>query len=99
MAIDVELRRARDARAVIGAIGIMRREKSVEILRRASVAARGATSPLSSDVTLNDARSQAAIALTILIPALEAHQETPGQKEKAKVAVDAWIKELERARP
>ena len=97
--IDLELRHAREAKAAIRNIGTMRRETVVEILHRARIAARRAALPFSSEVPLNAARRKAGIALTILIPAFEAHLETSGRINKAKSAIDAWIKELEAAKP
>jgi hypothetical protein len=94
-----ELALARKARGAIEKIGIRRRERTVEILRNASIAGRSATSPFSSDVALNEAREKVVISLTILIPALEAHMETLWEKNKAKAAIDDWIKELEAAKP
>ena len=96
--IDVMLRHAREVKAAMEAIGTKPREKIVKTLRKASITARGATSPVASDAR-NAARTQAANDLTILIPALEAHLETPGRKTKAKDAIEAWIKELEAAKP
>jgi hypothetical protein len=48
----------------------------------------------SSEAALNKARRRVANALASLIPALEANRETPRRMEKAKVAVDEWIKEI-----
>ena len=90
---------AREAKVAIAKIGIKPIDEIVQALRKAAVAARRATFPFSSEEALNDARRKAGIALTILVSALEAHRETLEQKDKAKDAIEAWIKELERARP
>ena len=90
--IDEELAVAREARAAIE----KRPREFLAILRKALYLAR--QSILFSSA-LNHARNEAGKALSTLIVAVKARRETPERINRAKYAIDAWIEELEAARP
>ena len=95
--IDEELRLASEAKAAI----VKKPREILEILRKAAFVAQAqqTTMRFSSEATLNKARRRVGSALESLIPALEADRETPTRMNKAKVAIDDWIKEIKAARP
>jgi hypothetical protein len=95
--IDEELRLAREARAAIE----KKSKALLEILCTAALVVRTQqrTMMFLSEGALNRARRKVGSALESLIPALEAHRETPTRMDKAKVAIDEWIKEIKAARP
>jgi len=90
--IDEELATAREARAAIE----KRPREFLAILRKALYLAR--QSILFSSA-LNHARNEAGKALSTLIVAIEARQEMPERINRAKYAINAWIRALEAARP
>ena len=57
------------------------------------------TTIFSSEAILNDVRHKVGIALGALIPALDRNRETPERVNKARDAIEAWIKELKAAKP
>ncbi len=94
--IDEELRLANEASAVIE----KKSKEILEILRKAAFMARTQqTATFPSGAALNKARRKVGNALATLIPALEANRETPTRINKAKVAIDDWIKEIKAAKP
>ena len=88
--IDKELEAAKAAKAVIGTLSATR--SSLSPLHHAY---RIAVLHLSDESSLNQARRNAAIALSALVHS----QPTPEKMDKAKSAVEVWIKELEVAKP
>jgi hypothetical protein len=86
-----ELKLAKQAKVVIEA---KPRKETIEVLRKANVMATKQMTTFSSAGPLNDARHNIGIALPPLIKALEKGQSTEGKINKAKDAVDAWIKHL-----
>jgi hypothetical protein len=94
--IDEELRLASEARTAIE----KRPREILKILRKAALVAQTPrTLKFSSEAALNKARRKVGSALESLIPALEVNRETPTRMDKAKVAIDDWIKEIKAARP
>jgi hypothetical protein len=68
--------------------------KAVEVLRKAYRMA--ATQPaFLGEGPLRDARGNVGVALLLVIIGLEQGQKNRGDINKAKSAIDAWIKELE----
>jgi hypothetical protein len=63
-------------------------------LRKANVMAAKQMTTFSSAGPLNDARHKVGLVLPPLIKALEEGQSTENRIDKAKDAVDAWIKQL-----
>ena|ERR1700730_3692565 len=94
--IDEEVRLASEAKA---AIEKRPREISTILHKAAFVAQAQQTLEFSSEAALNKARRKVVRALASLIPALEANRETPTRMDKAKVAIDEWIKEIKAERP
>jgi hypothetical protein len=84
--INKELEAAKAAKAVISALSATR--PSLTPLHHAY---RIVVLYLSNESPINEARKNAGIALSSLIHS----QPTPEKIEKAKLAVDAWIKALE----
>ena len=94
--IDEELRLASEAKAAI----VKKPREILEILRKAAFVAQAQqTAAFSSEAALNKARRKVCNALASLVPAFEANRETPTRMNKAKVAIDDWIKEIKAARP
>ena len=92
-----ELAAAKDAAKTIDTLSVTSPDSPtiVETLRRAYDQARRAMTPtLSSGVAVNAARSEAVLALNDVIGSLQAQSLTPEQIDRAKAAVDAWIKFL-----
>jgi hypothetical protein len=91
VSIDKELEAAKAAKAAINAL-LTARPKS-GVLTTLKNANRAAILNLSSGGALNEARSMVGIALSNVMHGLP----TPEKINKAKLAIDAWIKELERS--
>jgi hypothetical protein len=69
-------------------------ERATEGLREAHRMA--GTQPAFSDA-LRDARHKVKLALLLVIIGLEQRQKNRGDRDKAKSAIEDWIKELERS--
>ena len=95
--IDEELRLASEAKAAVE----KRPREMLEILCKAAFVAEAQqrTMLFSSKAALTKARRKVIRALASLIPALEVQRETPTRMDKAKVAIDDWIKEIKAERP
>jgi len=91
VSINEELRAAKAAKA---AIKVLITPKSA-VLATLRTANHAAVLNLGSGGALNEARANVGIALSNLMHGLP----TPEKIDKAKSAIDAWIKELEAARP
>jgi hypothetical protein len=92
--ISEELKAAKAAKAAINALSTATRKSEVlATLRKANHAA---ILNLSSGGALNDVRGNVGIALCSLID--EHGPPTPERIDKAKRAIDTWIKELEAAK-
>jgi hypothetical protein len=89
--IDKELEAAKAAKAVISALSATTRPSLAPIHH----AYRIAVLYLANEGPLNQARRNAGVALSALIHS----QPTPEKIDKAKSAVEAWIKQLEAVRP
>ena len=89
--ISEELKAAKAAKAAINALLTARLSKVRATLTNANHAA---ILNLSSGGTLNEARTNVRIALSNLLHGLPTQEKI----DKAKVAIDAWIKELEAAK-
>jgi hypothetical protein len=88
---EEELKLAKQAKVIIEA---KPRKETIEVLRKANVMAAKQMTTFSSAGPLNDARHKVGLALPPLIKALEEGQSTEAKIDKAKDAVDAWIKQL-----
>jgi hypothetical protein len=88
---EEELKLAKQAKVVVEA---KPRKETIEILRKANVMAAKQMTTFSSAGPLNDARHKIGLALPPLIKALEEGQSTEEKINKAKEAVDAWIRQL-----
>jgi hypothetical protein len=95
VSINKELEAAKAAKAAIDAISLATPKSAV--LATLGKANNTATLNLSSGGVLNEARSKVGIALSNLI--LDHGPPTPQSIDKAKVAIDLWIRELEAAKP
>jgi predicted hydrocarbon binding protein len=93
--IDEELAIAKQAKA---AIGRKSRAETVEVLRKANRMAAEQKTTFASEGRLNNARHKLGLVLPPAIRALE-DQASEDRIEKAKGAIDAWVKELEAAKP
>ena len=93
--IEEELALAKQAKA---AIGRKPRTETIEVLRKANRMAAAQMTSFSSEGRLNDARHKLGLVLPPAIRAFEG-QASVDKIEKAKAAIDAWIKELEAAKP
>jgi len=93
--IEEELKLAKQAKA---AIGRKHRTETIEVLRKANRMAAAQMTTFSSEGRLNDARHKLELVLPPAIRALE-DRASEDRIEKAKGAIDAWIKELEAAKP
>jgi hypothetical protein len=93
--IEEELALAKQAKA---AIGRKPRTETIEVLRKAHHMAAAQMTTYASEGRLNDARHKLGLVLPPAIRALE-DQASEDKIEKAKTAIDAWIKELEAAKP
>jgi hypothetical protein len=89
--INKEVAAAKAAKAVISALSATTRPSLTPLHH----AYRIAVLHLSDENSLNQSRRNAGIALSTLIHS----QPTPEKIEKAKTAIDAWIKELEAVKP
>jgi hypothetical protein len=86
-----ELKAAQAARAVINVLSAVTPKTAISAtLRRANLAA---IRNLGKGGALNEARINAGLAISNLIDG----SPTPERVDKAKVAIDAWIRELEAA--
>ena len=88
---EEELKLAKQAKVVIEA---KPRKETIEVLRKANDMVAKQMTTFSSAGPLNDTRHKVGIALPPLIKALEEGQSTENKIDKAKDAVDAWIKHL-----
>jgi hypothetical protein len=88
---EEELKIAKQAKVVIEA---KPRKETIEILRKANVMAAKHMTTSSSAGPLNDARHKIGLALPPLIKALEEGQSTEEKINRAKEAIDTWIKHL-----
>ena len=88
--IKEELWFAKQAKAAIEVLT----EPAIEVLREAHRMA--GTQPAFSDA-LRDARHKVKLALLLVIIGLEQRQKNRGDRDKAKSAIEDWIKELERS--
>jgi len=87
-----ELKAAKAAKAVINVLSAITARSAVATTIRTAIDA--AVLALGSGGALNAARTDVGIALSNLMDG----PPTPVRMDKAKVAIDAWIKELEAAR-
>ena len=88
VSINKELEAAKAAKAAIDALSTSTKSAVLATLVKAKHAA---VFNLSSGAALNEARSKVAIALSIIMHGLP----TPKKIDKAKRAIEAWIRELE----
>src|SRR6516225_6290235 len=89
VSVDEELKAAKAAKAAIDALLTTTRKS--EVLATLSKARRCAVLHLSSGGTLNEARANVGIALSIVM-----HSRPTQEKiDKTKAAINDWIKELE----
>jgi hypothetical protein len=93
VSINEELKAAQAAKAVINALSTATRKSAV--LATLRTANHAAILNLGSGGALNEARTNVGIALSNLMHGLP----TPEKINKANSAMDAWIKELEAAKP
>ena len=91
ISINEELRAAKAAKAAIEALSMATPKSAV--LATLSKANHAAILNLSSGGALNEARAKVAIALSNLIH--EHGPPTPLSIDRAKLAIEAWIRELE----
>ena len=92
-----ELAAAEEAQKIIDTLSVTSPDTPtmLETLRRAYDEARRGTTPiLSSASALNASRDEVVLALNGLIGSLQARSLTSENIERAKVAVDVWIKLL-----
>jgi hypothetical protein len=89
--IEQERKLARQAKAAIEA---KPRKETVEVLRKANQMATAQMRPFSTAIPLNDARHSVGLALPPLIKAFEKGQSTDNKLDKAKNAIEGWIKHL-----
>jgi hypothetical protein len=90
--IGEELKLARQAKAVIEA---KPRKETLAVLRKANILAAAQMTTFSSAGPLNDARHKLGLALP---PVMQA-QPSQDKIDNAKAAIEAWINELEAAKP
>ena len=93
--IEEELKLAKQAKA---AIERKHRPETIEVLRKANQMAARQMTTFASEGRLNDARHKLGLVLPPAIRAFEG-QASEDKIEKAKASIDAWIKELEAAKP
>jgi hypothetical protein len=93
VSINEELKAAKAAKAAINALSTATRKSAVSATLR--TANHAAILNLGSGGALNEARTNVGIALSNLMHGLP----TPEKIDKANSAMDAWIKELEAAKP
>jgi hypothetical protein len=93
VSINEELKAAQAAKAAINALSTATRKSAV--LATLRTANHAAILNLGSGGALNEARTNVGIALSNLMHGLP----TPEKINKANSAMDAWIKELEAAKP
>jgi hypothetical protein len=93
VSINEELKAAKAAKAAINALSTATRKSAV--LATLCTANHVAILNLGSGGALNEARANVGIALSNLMHGLP----TPEKIDKANSAMDAWIKELEAAKP
>jgi hypothetical protein len=93
VSINKELEAGKAAKAAINALSMATPKSAV--LATLVKAKHAAVFNLSSGAALNEARSKVAIALSIIMHGLP----TPKKIDKAKRAIEAWIRELETAKP
>jgi hypothetical protein len=94
--VEGELQATTQAKVAIENIGTKPREEVVAILRKA-IRTVQTQSSFSSDDALIDARHKIGLALPLVISGLHGDQPDQDKIDTAKSAIDAWIKELERA--
>ena len=87
-----ELKAAKAAKAVISVLSAITPRSAVATTIRTAIDA--AVLALGSGGALNEARTNVGIALSNLMVG----PPTPERMDKAKTAIDAWIKELEAAK-
>jgi hypothetical protein len=92
VSVNEELKAAKAAKAAINALSTATPKSVLATLRTANHAA---VLNLGSGGALNEARANVGIALSNLMHG----PQTPERIDKAKSATDAWIKELETAKP
>jgi hypothetical protein len=90
VSINAELEPAKAAKAAINALSKTLKSAVLATLQKAN---RDAILNLSSGGALNKARANVGIALSNLIH--DHGLPTPGKIDKAKLAIEAWIRELE----
>ena len=95
VSIEEELALAKQAKA---AIERKPRTQTTEVLRKANRMAAAQMTSFSSEGRLNDARHKLGLVLPPAIRTLE-DRASVDKIEKAKASIDAWIKELEAAKP
>ena len=93
--IEEELKLAKQAKA---AIERKHRTETIEVLRKANRMAAAQMATFASEGRLNNARHKLGLVLPPAIRAFEG-QASEDKIEKAKASIDAWIKELEAAKP
>ena len=92
VSVDEELKAAKAAKTAIDALLTTTRKSAV--LATLSKARRAAVLNLSGGGTLNEARGNVGIALSSVLHSLPTQEKI----DKAKSAIEAWIKELEAAK-
>jgi hypothetical protein len=95
--IDEELEAARQAKTAIETLWIRApSEAAIRFLRKGYRMATNQIKNLPSEKPLNDARQTVGIAVPVLINAFEEGQQSQEEIDKAKSAIEAWIKLLQR---
>ena len=89
--IEEELALAKQAKAVIEA---KPRNETIEVLRKANQMAAAQMTTFSSAGPLNDARHKLGLALPPIIRALEQGQPNQDKIDKAKSAIEDWMRLL-----
>ena len=94
--IEEELKLAKQAKVVIER---KPRTETIEVLHKAIQMATAQMTTMSSAGRLNDARHKLGIVLPPVIKELEQGEPSQDKIDKAKAAIDVWIKELVAAKP
>ena len=89
--IEEELKLARQAKAVIERKS---RTETIEVLRKANQMATAQMTTFSSEGPLNDARHKLGLTLPPVIRALEQGQPSQDKIDKAKSAIEDWMRLL-----
>jgi len=89
--LEEELKLAKQAKVVIERKS---RTETVEVLRKANQMAAAQMTTFSSEGPLNDARHKLGLALPLVIRALEEGQSSQDKIDKAKSAIEDWMRLL-----